>query len=161
MKIHRSAVGILAALVAALAFTAVAFAANPHFVSGNATINQNGSLNCSFKIAGLGNEPQDVTCTATGTFVYQCFNNGGNHPKAGNKETVSAQLSTTQQFQPHNGQITGSLLLGPSGPGDFSCPSGQTLYLQSAQYSNIVLSSPGLEDLSLGSTGTVTLHQQV
>ena len=93
--------------------------------------------------------------------VYQCFNNGGNHPKAGDKETVSAQLSTTQQFQPHNGQITGSLLLGPSGPGDFSCPSGQTLYLQSAQYSNIVLSSPGLEDLSLGSTGTVTLHQLV
>jgi hypothetical protein len=100
---------------AALAFSASAYAASPHFISGSATINQNGSLSCSFKIAGLGNEPQDVTCTATGTFVYQCFNNGGNHPKAGNKETVSGQFSTTQQFQPHNGQITGGLLLGPAG----------------------------------------------
>jgi hypothetical protein len=154
-------VGTFAVLVAALGFSASAFASSPHFISGGATINQNGSLTCSFKIAGLGNQPQDVTCTATGTFVYQCFNNGGNHPKAGNKETVSDQLSTTKQFQPHNGQITGSLLLGPSGPGAFSCPNGQTLYLESAQYSSIELTSPGLTPLNLGDTGTVTLHQQV
>ena len=155
-------VGAFAVLVAAFALSAsTAFAANPHFISGSATINQNGSLTCSFKIAGLGNEPQDVTCTATGNFVYQCWNNGGNHPKAGNKETVNGEFSVTQQFTPHNGQITGSLLLGPAGPGDFSCPNGQTLYLQSAQYTDIVLSSPGLADLSLGDTGTVTLHTAV
>jgi hypothetical protein len=63
------------------------------------------------------------------TAVYQCFNNGGNHPKAGNKETVSTSLSTTGTFPVRNGQTTGSLTVGPPDQGDFSCPSGQSLFL--------------------------------
>ena len=33
--------------------------------------------------------------------------------------------------------------MSPPGPGDFSCPNGQTLFLQSVSYTNIVLSGEG------------------
>jgi hypothetical protein len=49
---------------------------------------------------------------------------------------VSAALQTSGTFPVRNGQTTGSLSVGPPGPGDFSCPSGQTLFLQSVTYSN-------------------------
>jgi hypothetical protein len=76
----------------------------------------------------------------TATAEYQCWNNGGNHPKAGNKETVSTSLTTTGNFPVRNGQTTGSLTVGPPGEGDFSCPSGQTLFLMSATYSGTFVS---------------------
>src|SRR5438093_9433472 len=69
-----------------------AMADSPHFLKASASINSSGALVCSFKEAGLGNVPTaDITCSASATVVYQCFNNGGNHPKAGNKKTVSAR----------------------------------------------------------------------
>jgi hypothetical protein len=99
----------------------------------------------------------DVTCSASTTVVYQCFNNGGNHPKAGNKETINTDLSNTGTFPVRNGQTTGSIELGPAGPGDFTCPNRQTLYLQSVSYSNITISGQGAT-ASVGSVGPVTLH---
>jgi hypothetical protein len=71
---------------------------------------------------------------------HQCFNNGGNHPKAGNKETVTTSLTTTGTFPVRNGQTTGSLSVGPPSQGDFSCPSGQSLFLQTVTYSGITVS---------------------
>ncbi len=68
------------------------------------------------------------------TAVYQCFNNGGKHPMAGNKETVSTSLTTTGTFPVRHGATTSSISAGPPGPGTFSCPSGQTLFLQSVTY---------------------------
>jgi hypothetical protein len=47
--------------------------------------------------------------------------------------------------------------LGPAGPGDFSCPNGQTLFLQSVSYSNITISGQGAS-VNVGSVGPVTLH---
>jgi hypothetical protein len=73
------------------------------------------------------------------TAVYQCFNNGGQHPKAGNKETVSTSLTTTGMFPVRNGSTTGSLTVGPPSQGDFACPSGQSLFLQSVTYSGITV----------------------
>jgi hypothetical protein len=35
--------------------------------------------------------------------------------------------------------VRGSLPLTPPGPGNFSCPSGQTLRLDSVTYSNVVV----------------------
>jgi hypothetical protein len=131
--------------VAALAFAPAAFADSPHFIKASATINSSGQLVCSFKEAGLGTTltTANVSCSADATAVYQCFNNGGNHPKAGNKETVGGPVSNDGQFPVRNGQTTGSITVSPPGPGDFSCPSGQTLFLESVSYTNIVLSGEG------------------
>ena len=131
--------------VAALAFAPAAFADSPHFIKASATINSSGQLVCSFKEAGLGTTltTANITCAADATAVYQCFNNGGKHPQAGNKETVGGPVSNTDTFPVRNGQTTGSITVSPPGPGDFSCPNGQTLFLQSVSYTNIVLSGEG------------------
>src|SRR5262249_25466286 len=51
-----------------------------------------------------------------------------------------AALQTSGSFPVSHGQTTASLTVGPPGPGDFSCPSGQTLFLQSVTYSNTFVS---------------------
>lgn len=101
---------ILAAAVAAAAFAVPAsFAGSPHFVSVSDSISGN-TLTVTGKEAGLGNELQvHVVVTATAS----CINPGDNHPKAANKESVSAAgdfpvqnghadftLSLTAVFQP-------------------------------------------------------------
>src|SRR4029450_13938911 len=82
---------VFAALVGAIAaISAVAFAGSPHQV-GTCTATQSGNVltisGC--KEAGLGDEAQiNVTISATAL----CLNNGGNHPKAVNKTTATANL---------------------------------------------------------------------
>lgn len=139
--------GPLAAALAALVLAAgPASADSPHFLFANNSVGSNGALTTSFKEAGLGNlgtTSVNITLSATGTALYQCFNNGGNHPKAGNKETVSSALQTSGNFPIRNGSTTGSLTVGPPGPGSFSCPSGQTLFLQTVTYSGTTVSGAG------------------
>jgi hypothetical protein len=132
-------------LVGVLAVVPAAQADSPHFITASASINDAGQLVCTFKEAGLGNTltTAKISCSADATAVYQCFNNGGNHPKAGNKETVGGPVSSSGTFPVRNGQTTGSLTVNPPGPGGFTCPNGQTLYLQSVSYTNIVLSGEG------------------
>jgi hypothetical protein len=137
--------------VAAFATLAIAVPAaladSPHFLSSSFAINSStGNLECSFKEAGLGTTATsaDISCTAaTSSAVYQCFNNGGQHPKAGNKETVGGLVTNTQTFPIRNGQTTGTVIVGPFSPGSFSCPSGQSLYLQSVCYDDITISGEG------------------
>jgi hypothetical protein len=147
--------------VAALAAPA-ALADSPHFIKASATINSSGQLVCSFKEAGLGTTltTANVTCSADATAVYQCFNNGGQHPKAGNKETVGGPVSNGGPFPVRNGQTTGSITVSPPGPGDFSCPNGQTLFLESVSYTNIVLSGEGAT-ADVPGTLSATLHTPV
>ncbi len=131
--------------VAALAVPA-ALADSPHFLSASFAIDSSGNLTCTFKEAGLGNTATsaDITCTAaTSEAVYQCWNNGGKHPKAGNKETVGGLVTNTDTFPVRNGQTTGTITVGPVSQGSFSCPSGQTLYLESTCYDDITLSGEG------------------
>ena len=117
----------------------IGLADSPHFINASASCTGD-SLKVSFKEAGLGSNPVTITLSATGTATYQCFNNGGNHPKAGNKTTVSASLSVSGVFYPKNGQVTNSLSLTPPGPGSFTCPSGQVLVGPSnVSYSNLKL----------------------
>jgi hypothetical protein len=134
---------LTAAVVGALAFAAPALADSPHFLYANSSISAStGALDVSFKEAGLGTTvtTEQVTLTVdTATADYQCFNNGGNHPKAGNKETVSTSLTTTGAFPVRNGQTTGVISAGPPSQGDFACPSGQSLFLQSVTYSGITV----------------------
>jgi hypothetical protein len=137
----------VAATAFALSFSAAAFADSPHFLSHSFAIdNSTGNLLCTFKEAGLGNTATtaDITCTAaTSEATYQCFNNGGNHPKAGNKETVGGLVTNTESFPVRNGQTTGTVTVGPVSPGSFTCPSGQTLFLVGVCYDDISISGAG------------------
>jgi hypothetical protein len=155
-----------AACAAGLAVTAVtpALADSPHFLYANNTVSSTtGALTTSFKEVGLGTGTSSVTITVTvnnATALYQCFNNGGKHPQAGNKETTSSALSQSGTFPVRNGQTTNSLTVGPVGPGSFSCPSGQKLFLQSVTYSGITVSDA--QGHSIAATpdpiGPVSLH---
>lgn len=140
-----------------------AFADSPHFIYADNSINSAGALKVSFKDAGLGTGSTAIVITVrvtTATAVYQCFNNGGNHPKAGNKETVSSGLATSGTFPVSHGQTTGSLTVGPPSQGSFSCPSGQSLYLQSVRYSGTYVSDAtgNSAESEPDPIGPVTLH---
>ena len=132
---------ILAAVAVTAAITApAAFADSPHFIKAGATTS-GPNLVCTFKEAGLGTtvSTEAVTCSANATAVYECVNNGGNHPSAANKTTVSGPVSGGGTFPVRNGSTSGSITVGPPGPGGFGCPSGQTLVLASVCYSDVTL----------------------
>jgi hypothetical protein len=88
-----------------------AYAGSPHFISNATTVSRSGdTLTVSGKEAGLGDVAQ-VHDVLNATAL--CINGGGNHPKAVNKESVSAEgtfpvqngkadftLSVTATFQP-------------------------------------------------------------
>ena len=96
------------AFVGVLAATS-AWAGNPHFTQCSVTRTDD-SLDVSGTENGLGNETQvEIQVTATA----QCINSGSKHPKAANKESVSAEgtfpvqngraefeLTLTATFQP-------------------------------------------------------------
>jgi hypothetical protein len=99
----------LSALVAV--GTQAAYAGSPHFVSNTVTASRTGnSLTVSGKEAGLGDESQvHIVITATAA----CINPGDHHPKAANKQSISAagdfpaqngksefSLTVTATFQP-------------------------------------------------------------
>jgi len=129
----------LLALVGLLPQTAWASTAGAHFMSASASVNNDGALVVNWDEAGLGNENISYTLTADATATYACINNGGNHPKASNKETVQGQVSTGGSFQAKNGRVRASLTAGPLLDPDFQCPSGQDRVLAKVTYSNIVL----------------------
>jgi hypothetical protein len=142
---HRLALFATTAFAAAALAVPAAFADSPHFLYANASVSSSsGALTVSFKDAGLGTGVSSVEISlsvTTATATYQCFNKGGNHPKAGNKETVSHSLTTSGTFPVRGGQTTGSLTVGPPDSGGFSCPSGQSLYMVgSVTYSGISVS---------------------
>jgi hypothetical protein len=99
------------------------------------------NLSVAFKETGLGNTAAtvNITVNANATANYQCFNNGGKHPQAGNKETVSGPVTGGGNFPVRHGQTTGVITVSLPGPGNFSCPSGQTLFLLSGTFSNITI----------------------
>jgi hypothetical protein len=92
------------ALTVALAASS-AFAVSPHFNFARVTSVTSNSITVSFKESGLGNSLNSVNISVTGT--AQCINPGSHHPKAANKESVSASGT----FNVSNGQATGSLTM--------------------------------------------------
>ena len=96
----RRSITLALTLATLLLWAAPALADSPHFVSATAT-RSGDTLTVDFKIAGLGNEDQTVTLTADA----QCFNRGGNAPRAENKGAVLASGT----FSPKNGNITATL----------------------------------------------------
>jgi phage tail sheath gpL-like len=118
------------ALFAILVLTSLAvgvssvLAGSPHFVSVTASREGN-SITVSGKEAGLGNETQvhiEVTATA------ECVNGGKHHPKAENKESVSAE----GDFPVQNGKADFSLTLTASFQPDCSPP-------MTVRFSNVIV----------------------
>lgn len=121
----------LAALAALLLAVHPALAANPHFV-GTPTISRSGdTLTADFKIAGLGN---NQTITATLTADAQCWNRGGNAPRAENKGAVLASGTFTSD---KNGNVVGQL--SGSAQTDPQCNPPMEL-----RYANVTLTADGL-----------------
>ncbi len=133
-----------ALFAAALGLTAqAALADSPSFHYANASVSTStGALSVDFKLTGLGTATTaDINLTADASATYQCWNNGGKHPKAGNKTTVQGPLAKGGTFPVRNGQVTATITAGPLSQGSFTCPSGQSLYLEGVSYSNITIST--------------------
>jgi hypothetical protein len=130
-----TAVAAITCLV--LATAGVAVAGSPHFVDGTVIATQDGAtLTVTFKEAGLGDEAQvHVVLTADAA----CINPGGNHPKAGNKESVS----TAGDFPVQNGHTEGSLSVTATFQPTCSPP-------MTVEYSNVTLT-----DVTNGITATL------
>jgi hypothetical protein len=85
---------VLAVAAAAIAVPA-AWAGEPHFINSAMTASVSGStLTVNGKEAGLGDEAQ-ITVVLSATAL--CINNGGNHPKAVNKTSVSTATNVPVQ----------------------------------------------------------------
>ena len=136
---------ILAVVVTGvLAFSMATASAAANFKSSSFSVNNQGQLVCSFDVSGLGNVSSTPgTCTGTNTAVYQCINNGGKNPSAGNKTTTTGTVGSTEQIPVHNGRAQGSILVNPTGAGGFTCPPGQTLYLVSSCFTDVSLTVGG------------------
>ena len=141
--------GIIAVLsLMALALAAVpALADSPHFTKASASTDSSGNLIVTFKESGLGTTTtsEQITVTADASAVYQCFNNGGKHPKAGNKTTVTEPVSGGGLFPVRNGSASGSVTVAPPSAGSFTCPAGKDLKFISVTYSNILITGSGGE----------------
>ena len=136
-RINTRQFAIILAIVAACAVSVV-WAQNAHFIKVSASLEGN-EVVVSWKEAGLGdNQNIDYVASADATATFHCVNGGGNCPSADNKVTVSGPVTAEGTFASgKNGSITASLTLVPPGPGNFSCPGGQTLTLAEVSYSNI------------------------
>jgi hypothetical protein len=152
---RRTTITLLTLLAAASISTLVVWAGNGHFIDSftTASCTTGSNLNVCFKEAGLeSGSVETIVLSGQGSATYQCFNNGGNHPKAGNKETVEGPVSATGNFRAtKNGNITGCLLLAPVSAGDFSCPSGQSL----VGPTDVSFSSVSLDDTTSGASALI------
>jgi hypothetical protein len=125
-----------------LALFSTAVSAGPHFQTApTSSVDNNGALVVTIDEAGLGNTVPsiDYTLSASVSALFGCFNKGGNHPQAANKETVDTTFTIPHTFPVKNGRVRDSINSGPPSAGGFSCPSGQTLLLAKVSYTNIVL----------------------
>lgn len=125
----------------------------PHFVGDVSAIltKDRQSVIVTWKEAGLGNNVNiDYEASGNGTATYVCVNAGGQCPNAANKATVSGPvISSITLSSGQNGQIVGTLVLFPPGPGAFACPGGQTMTL-----SEFGLTGIQIRDITNNLTGT-------
>ena len=163
---RRIAFVLISAAATVVMTATAALADSPHFISATNSINtQTGALVTSFKDAGLGTGTTSIaiTLSATANATYQCYNKAGNKPQGVPKSFGPTAIATPPTpFPVRHGATTGSLSLGPLGPGTFSCPSGQILFLDAVSYSNTVVSdATGNSANSTPDPISATLHIQV
>jgi hypothetical protein len=127
-------------LLILMATVSPAYADSPHFVRASASLSGS-NLVVSFKEAELGaNQLVNYVANADATATYVCVNRGGGNPSASNKTTVSGPVSATGTFSSgKSGQVTASLTLTPPGPGNFSCPPGQSRQIAQVTYTNVAI----------------------
>jgi hypothetical protein len=107
-------------------------------------IQGDGDLTVNFRIAGLGNDIDEVAITLTGdaTAIYACQNRGGNFPEDPKKQTEVSEVTDVGTFPVRNGSARGSLTLEPPET-DLRCPGGQRVVLASIEYENVTLTGGG------------------
>jgi len=130
---------LISAFAAVVMGASAALAASPHFLFANNSIDTStGQLNTAFKEVGLGTGTTSVgiTITADSTATYQCYNKAGNKPQGVPKTSGPSGVAGSANFPVRNGQTTGTAVADPVGPGGFSCPSGQRLFIDAVSYSN-------------------------
>jgi hypothetical protein len=142
---YRKTMIVIVTALALVGFDQQARAQSPHFISANdalASIDEPKptDLSVSWKEAGLGNNQLiGYTASADATATYACINNGGNHPQASNKTSVSGPVSASGTFSSGmNGQITASLNADEPESTNF-CPGGQSFVLASVSYTGVQL----------------------
>jgi hypothetical protein len=123
--------------------TAASATSGAHFFHDtSASVDSSGALSVFIDEGGVGNATVNYTIDWTASVTYGCFNGGGNHPKASNKETSTATGNTGVGLNPVNGRVMTTVPIPgtpPPPPSTFSCPSGQTLELISVSYNPIVV----------------------
>ena len=137
---RRTIFAALVVLVVGTLFAQAAFAGSPHFIKSSISVTRtNDSLTVSGRESGLGDEPTvDISFTATAL----CINNGGHHPKAVNKESVSA----SGEFTVNNGTANFSL----TATATFSPPCSPPM---TVEFTDLVLTDTS-NGLSLSIPGT-------
>jgi hypothetical protein len=138
-KPYRYILAAAAALVAALAFSAVAQAGSAKFHSVSSSVDNTGALVVNFDQRGLGEGNIDYSLTADATALYACINGGGKNPSAANKQSFEGQVSGGASFEAKNGRVLGTITAGPLAAPEFTCPNGQRRVLAAVTYTNIVL----------------------
>ena len=133
------------AATAVLATAGIAQADNPHFIRATADIDNDGNLDASFKMAGLGdNVTIAITLSADASATYACKNHGNNFPSDPKKSTVAGPVSSTGNFTSgKNGSVSGSLTVGPPPSPGLDCPGSQREVLVEVSYTNVELSGGG------------------
>ena len=162
---RRIAFVLASAAVAVIMTATSALSDSPHFIFATNSIDSTGALVTSFKDAGLGTGTTSIaiTLSAEASATYQCYNKAGNKPQGVPKSFGPTAIATPPTpFPVSHGQTTASLSLGPLGPGNFSCPSGQLRFLDSVSYSNTVVSdATGNSTDATPDPISATLHIQV
>lgn len=138
----RRAISILSTYLVILATTPSLATSGAHFFNDtSATVDlSTGGLIITIDEAGVGQAQVNYSYNISASATYQCFNGGGNHPKAANKATFQSTVVGTATFTPINGRVQQTLTITgtPLSTSGFSCPNGQTLFLVAVSYSVVL-----------------------
>jgi hypothetical protein len=154
------------ALMAAVAICTIggvahAGSGSPHFVTGpTASIDSTtGDLVVNWKEAGLGNTPIEYDLVVqTVEFTWQCFTKSGNKPQGSPNSGGESQAFTSTTITPHNGNITGTLALGPQlPPPNVACQGkGLKLCLTAVSYTGVMFEDETDELVAIGTENEQT-----
>jgi hypothetical protein len=152
----RRLIGILSVCLLLFATTPSFATSGAHFFNDtSASVDTStGGLLINIDEAGVGQDLVNYTASFSASATYQCFNNGGKHPKAGNKETVGQTVTANFSEQPQNGRVQTSITISgtPVAQGSFTCPSGQTLFLVDVSYTGTLNDTTNAVSINLSAS---------
>lgn len=142
MNFPSTTLAMLTAAVLASMTATAAFAANPHFIGQPAcTVDAQGNLDCSGRMAGLGNVSEvDAFLEADISATFGCDNPApGIHIPPGQPEDFQDVAGEQETLPVRNGQARFDLSIAAPQPGEgFECPNPNwDIVLVSITYSNV------------------------